>query len=30
MSHKDITHLLEGNPFVSFRLHLTDGKTYDI
>ena len=30
MSHKDITHLLEGNPFVPFRLHLTDGKTYDI
>jgi len=30
MSHKDITRLLQANPFVPFRIFLTDGKTYDI
>jgi hypothetical protein len=30
MSHKDLIPLLEASPFVPFRIHLTDGKTYDV
>jgi hypothetical protein len=30
MSHKDIIKLLDAAPFVPFRIHLTDGKIYDI
>jgi hypothetical protein len=30
MNQKDITKLLNASPFIPFRLHLTDGKTYEI
>ena len=30
MNQKDITKLLDANPFIPFRIYLTDGKIYDI
>jgi hypothetical protein len=30
MNRKDIIKLLDATRFVPFRIHLTDGKTYDI
>ena len=30
MNRKDIVQLLDAVPFVPFRLHLIDGKTYEV
>ena len=30
MNQRDVIKLLNAQPFVPFRMHLTDGKSYDI